>query len=150
MEMIRNWISAICAVSLMTAVLSAITPNGTPASIMRMSCAFLLVIVLVAPIKKIDFDNFSFLTYKMDEIVNEKTENAVRENEKINNDIIESSIREYICKRAEIKEKEVEVIYEDGEIKKIILYTTKKEAVYVIENDLGVKREQIVIRKREE
>lgn len=150
MEVIRNWISAICAISLMTAILSAVTPNGTTAGIMRLSCAFLLIIVLISPIRKIDFDYFSDLTIEMDDRVNEKIKSAVEENEKINNDIIENSIREYICKRADIKEDEVKVSYRDGEIEKITLYTPKKEAIYVVTNDLGVKREMIEVKKREE
>lgn len=150
MEVLKQWILSISAVSLIAAILGVITPNGTPSKIMKMCLAFLLVIVLISPIKKIDFDRFDLLTLEMESELKEKTESIALENEKISNDIIENSLIEYICNQAEIKENEIELCYEGNEIEKVVLYTDKAKALKIIQEDLGVKREKIIIKKREE
>lgn len=150
MEVLKQWILSISAVSLIAAILGAITPNGTPSKIMKMCLAFLLVIVLISPIKKMDFDRFDLLTLEMESELNEKTESIALENEKISNDIIENALIEYICNQAEIKESDIEVYYEGNEIEKVVLYTKKAEVLKIIKEDLGVKREKIIIKEREE
>ena len=68
---------------------------------------------------------FSELSTEYEIATTDKIEKVISENEKISDEVIENSLEEYICKRAEIKESEVDVIYKDGEIEHVDLYTKK-------------------------
>ena len=145
-DLIRNWLVSICAVSLLASVLGAITPESGTKNALKLCCALLLTIAVIAPFKKIDFDFLTESYETMSAELDEKKIKITEENEKIKDDIIAQTLCEYICKRGELAENEIEINCENGEIKSVLLYKKSKDIIKIVEEECGIEKDKIIIK----
>ena len=146
LDLIKNWLVSICAVSLLASVLNAIAPESNAKNALKMCCALLLTIVVITPLKKFDFDFFTESYEEMNAELDEKISEIAEENKKIKDDIIAETLYEYICKRGKLAENEIEINCENGEIKSVILYRESEEIIKIIEQECGIEKDKIIIK----
>lgn len=150
MEVIKNWVSGICTVSLMISVLKAILPKNTAGNTMNIISTLLIIVVVVAPIKKMDFNITEFEVSENDRILNEKVEKAVDGTEKLTDDIIEKELCEYICNKTGLGFDDIEIVCDQGEITAVILSCENEDAIKVLESECGINRDMITFREDNE
>ena len=88
MEYLRNWICGICAVSILIAVVQALAPKNAVAGSVRMIGALIMVIVMLAPLGKINLSDFRLMSQRVAATTELKTEKISAENQKIKESII--------------------------------------------------------------
>lgn len=145
MEAIKNWISGICAVSLMIAILKAILPDNFASKTFNMIASLVLIIAVVGPIKNLEFNAIEFEIAQRDENIEEKVAAVSLKNAEIADRVIEKELCEYICKKANLKAEEIEISCSGGEIIGVILRKNSNEAKEVLKNDCGVDEGEIIV-----
>ena len=145
MEVLKNWISGICSVSIMIAILKAIIPEGHVGKTFNITASLLLVIVVIAPFKQIDFAEFKIETEQYQTLLSEKIEKVNEESVKLTDDIIEEKIIEYICSKTGENPSEISVSCKNGEVVQVILYKKNDEIKNLLKTDLGIPEERIIV-----
>lgn len=156
MEVLQNWITGICAVSILVAVARAITPKTAPAGAVRMIGGLLLVLAILLPLGKLDVAQLRFDNRRAEQALADQTARLSAENEKIREDIIAESLSAYIWKRAGCREGALRVrVRCENEIPtQVILYAAPEvntaRILKLIEEECGFSRAQVVLKSIEE
>lgn len=156
MELLRNWICGICAVSVLIAIAQALTPKNAVAGSIRMIGALILIMVMLAPVAKINLRDFRITNRQMMAEAERKTKKIDAENQKIKESIIEDSLATYICKRAKQIGADVDatVTCVDEVPQYVTVFTSssahKKRVVRLIEEECGILPENITVRTMQE
>lgn len=145
MEAIKSWISGICTVSLMISVIKSFLPKNTAGNTMNIICSLLIVVVIIAPIKKIDFNFLEFEISESERALSDKVEDVVYETEKLTDIIIEKELCEYICNKTDLDLKDIEITCDKGEIIEVVLYCQNEDVIKILENEYGVRRGMITV-----
>ena len=146
MELIRSWVLAICAVSVLSATVQALTPKNALHGSVKMICALLLISAMVSPLKKLDISDFRIAGKKAEYSITDKTERLQLENEKIRQEIIEESISAYILNRAKQFGDNItaSVRCKDGIPESVVLRAENgkisQKTLEMIEKECGIKK----------
>ena len=118
MEKIRTFVSAVCAVAMIGAIVGALVPKNSSGKISIMCVGIIMMAVIISPIKNVGKNIFSDYTEDIEYELSKKLENTAEENQKIYDNIIEERIEAYILQRS--KEEnivcEVSVVCKNGEV----------------------------------
>lgn len=101
MEFMRDWVVAIAAVTMIIAVVSAITPKNSAGRAVMLCGSVLMTVVLISPIKKLDVSALSEYSARFEKEVQYRAEQMSAQNEKLRKNIIEENMRAYILQRAD-------------------------------------------------
>ncbi len=91
---VRNWVSMIAGISIVLALLDAITPNNSAGRFAGLCGSLILMFALVFPLKGFVFSEDEFALRKYDSEIEEYAEHAVEENNNLKKSIIESKMPE--------------------------------------------------------
>lgn len=156
MELLRNWICGICAVSILIAIAQALAPKNAVSGSVRMIGALIMVIVMLAPIGKIKMSEFRVMSQRTAAELESKTRKINEENQKIKESIIEDSLASYICERAGNRGDDirVEVTCRDEMPERVTVFlspgASEKRVVDIIEDECGISRENITVKNTRE
>jgi hypothetical protein len=101
METIRNWISAVTAVSILVSAALAVTPEGAVKKILRFVGGLILFIVLIAPLKEISISDIAYFSMQYRADFENYRDKLLFENSSMIKTIIEDRTRTYILQKAE-------------------------------------------------
>lgn len=156
MEMIKDWISSVTAASILVSAALALTPNGSVKKVVRLVGGLILLIVLSAPLKELDFKDIAFYNMQYRADYEKYEEKLIKENSVMIKSIIEDKTETYIlqkagelgldCEAKVFAESRDEgypfpgkvVITASGKIDP----STQKKLSYIIESELGVTIEK--------
>ncbi len=138
MDAIKEWISGICAISLMIAILRSLLPESAVGKTFNIAASLLIVIALISPLKKIDLDEFKLNVAKSDRLVEEKVQQVTEENAKMADRLIEKELCEYICKKTNMNSNDISIVCNNGEIERVVLHKRNTEAKRILTEECGV------------
>lgn len=155
MDFLRNWIVAICAVSIICAIVQAIVPKNAVYGNVKMVSSLLLVCAMLSPLKKLDLSEFRAVSQKMNVEITDKTSAIDEENRKIKQNIIEERLSAYILKRATQNGDVLRVSVKcKDELPESVAITAKngrlsESTLRMIEQECGIPRDRIDVKHPE-
>lgn len=91
---VRNWVNMIAGISIVLALLDAITPNNSAGRFAGLCGSLILMFALVFPLKGFVFSEDDFVLRKYDSEIEEYVEHAVEENNNLKKSIIKNNTPE--------------------------------------------------------
>jgi len=143
MESLKLWISGVCAVSLISVILRSILPEGTVVKMFNIVAAFAVVITIIAPIKKVDFNIFETAINDNTDAIAEKISIVTERNSEMTDDIIEEEMCEYICNKTGADKNSMSITCEKGEITQVVLHKENAEIRQILKVDCGIDERKI-------
>ena len=143
MEELKTWITGICTVSLIVAILKSMLPESIVGKTFNITASLVIVLMVILPVKNFDFGEIAFFAKKNEKAVEAKVEEVVSKTSEITDRIIEEKLCEYVSNKAELKTDEITVKCEDGEIKQITLHKDNVQAREFLKRDCGIADEKI-------
>ena len=99
--MMGETVRRVCVLSVAFGIASTLTDNRGAEHIMRILCTCILLICLLEPVKRIDFDSFSLDMARYRAREEEILQNGRDMSTKLNREIIENEYAAYIMEKAE-------------------------------------------------
>lgn len=99
--MLENWIRSVVAVSAVCAVCCALTPEGRPKKACRIVFGIVMVIAIIAPLKELDFREYSISAEKYKLRAEQLVASASEAKENLDRRIIEEKYEAYILDKAQ-------------------------------------------------
>jgi len=155
MNVIREWIIGLTAVSIVVSAALAITPSGSVKKTVRLIGGLILFIILIRPLKELDAGDIAFYNMQYRADYEKYEEKLITRNSSMIKTIIEDKLRTYILQKAADLgvECDAEVITrtrEDGYPYpvRIIFYipaepdpALRERLSYIVASELGVDEE---------
>ena len=91
---VRGWVASIAGISILMAMLDAITPNNSAGRFLGLCGSLILMFVVLSPLKGLGFIEDELTAWKYDFEIEEYVERAVEENNNLEKLIIENKISE--------------------------------------------------------
>lgn len=161
MELLREWLLGLIAVSFLTAAAQAVMPDGAVKQVGRLACGLMLFLALVRPLLGMDYGSLSQAVRDCQEELSARQETLEETGKELTGDIIAGETDAYIQHMTEELGLDCQITVEwiwEGEtptpVQAIVtgeLSDGDRAALNeALVRDLGLEREQIVYQEPEE
>ena len=96
MGVLNGWVVSIASVTMIMAVILAITPKNAPGKAVALCGSIILTVTVIAPLRNINVEKLSYLGEEYGAEIAERARNFQSTNEKIQLEVIEEKLRAYI------------------------------------------------------
>lgn len=100
-ELMRSWVIGVVAMSLITSVVMTIVPKGRVRRVASMVCGMAMIVVLVSPAMKFDYDTFAQYVGKYTYEAQAQEKDMDEVSERLTRNIIQQEASAYILDKAE-------------------------------------------------
>ena len=152
MQGISSWVSGLCAMSLVVAIISAVSPKNSAGRVCVMMASVLVMVALVSPILNLREISLLDAGRSYERKIQRKIEETTEKAEKLKKDIIENELSTYVLNKAGVSEAacEVKINTEDGKVVSAEVASRNNDEACrvskVLEGELMIPRERQKIR----
>ena len=100
MEIIGRWISGICAGALICGIAQAVTPKINSAAAARLACGFMMLALLLGPLRSFDFQTYASELGRIRNEGNKVAEQAMSSGDELFAAVMENDCETYILDKA--------------------------------------------------
>ncbi|MCD7945556.1 MAG: stage III sporulation protein AF [Clostridiales bacterium] len=161
MELLKEWILGVIAVSFLTASAQAVMPDGAVKQVGRLACGLMLFLAMVRPLLGMDYGSMSQVIRDYQEELSARQETLEETGKELTEDIIAEEMDAYIRNMTEDLGVDCQITVEwnwEGEtptpVQAIVtgeLSDGDRAALNeALVRDLGLEREQIVYQEQED
>ena len=100
MEILGRWISGICAGALICGIAQAVTPKSRSAATVRLACGFMMLALLLGPLRSFDFQTYASELGRIRNEGSEAAKQAMSSGDELFVSVIESDCETYILDKA--------------------------------------------------